>query len=105
MIAPGGYSVTGTDISSDKISIPASHNGEDIVRIADSAFYGFDELEYVYIPQTVTSIGEYAFKNCSSLKIIEFGGTESDWNRISKGKDWDIGCGNYKIICQSEISK
>lgn len=41
-------------------------------RIGVCAFRDSDELEYVYIPGTVTSIGEGAFSTCSSLK--GFGG-------------------------------
>lgn len=34
-------------------------------------------IEYVYIPSTVTTIYHYAFSSCSSLRIIEFGHTET----------------------------
>ncbi len=40
--------------------------------IGDRAFANQPQLEYVYIPATVKSIGEYAFQNCVNLKEVEF---------------------------------
>lgn len=37
----------------------------------------------VYIPRTVTSIGESAFYGCSRLGSILYEGSESEWNKIS----------------------
>lgn len=42
--------------------------------IPDNVFYNCSYLTSVTIPDTITSIGNYAFKGCSSLKTIEIPG-------------------------------
>jgi hypothetical protein len=39
----------------------------------------------VEIGDSVTSIGNYAFYNCSSLKNVYYKGTASDWAKIAIG--------------------
>ena len=43
---------------------------ESVTRIGDEAFKGCSSLTSINIPESVTSIGSYAFKGCSSLKSI-----------------------------------
>ena len=43
---------------------------EGAARIDDLEFAGADGLESLYIPDSVTAIGKYAFMNCYSLKEI-----------------------------------
>lgn len=44
------------------------------------------------IPGSVTSIGERAFYECSSLKNITFTDTiEQWWTKVKKGSDWHYG--------------
>ena len=62
------------------IAIPDS-----VTSIGDYAFYGCDSLTSIVIPNTVTSIGEYAFFSCSRLTIYcestsKPSGWASDWN-------------------------
>ena len=64
-----GYTGSSTDVV-----IPSSINvdGEDIpVKvIADYAFYDNDTITSVYIPDSVTTIGDYAFSLCSNLTTV-----------------------------------
>ncbi|MCD8208806.1 MAG: leucine-rich repeat domain-containing protein [Bacteroidales bacterium] len=46
-------------------------------------------LSAVTIPKTVKSIGDYAFNGCESLKDVFYSGSQSDWKKISIGKDND----------------
>ncbi len=53
------------------------------------------------IPDSVTSIGNYAFYQCTSLATINYTGTKEQWNAISKGTSWKSGTAvnviyNYK---------
>ena len=50
------------------------------------------------IPDSVTSIGNNVFYNCSELKTINYTGTEEQWNAITKGNNWNNGCRNDMVI-------
>lgn len=64
------YSVSqGTSTSSDVI-IPARHNGRLVTSIGDYAFCDCSSLTSITIPASVTSIGDSAFWDCSSLTSI-----------------------------------
>jgi hypothetical protein len=56
-----------------------------------------DSLTSIVIPDSVTSIGDMAFSNYTSLTSIKYRGTEEQWNSVSKGYNWDSGTGNYTI--------
>jgi len=55
-----------TDLSSDVTSVVI---GEGITRIPKFAFYGFQRLQSVSLPSTLTSIGTYAFFQCAFQEI------------------------------------
>ena len=48
------------------ITLPTS-----VVRLGDEAFYG-TQLESMIIPEHITTLGEYVFKNCSELTSLVF---------------------------------
>ena len=62
-----------------------------VTSIDRGAFGGCDDLTSITIPDSVTFIGEYAFRNCSTLETIYYKGTAEDWEKIS------IGQGNSKL--------
>ena len=43
---------------------------EERTQIPNNAFYNCNFIEMITIPNTVTSIGDYAFQNCSALKRL-----------------------------------
>lgn len=51
--------------------------------IATGAFSDCINLKTLTIPDSVTSIGGYAFYNCEFLTEVYYGGTKNDWNNIS----------------------
>lgn len=64
------------------IVIPAkivtTSNGElPVIGVGSSAFSECDELTSVILPESVTSIGDYAFDTCSKLKKVEMPGVKT----------------------------
>ena len=87
-----------------EITLP-TYDGEKTYEIYMRAFYDRD-ISKVTIPDCVTSIGEYAFYYCRSLTSINYNGTKSQWDAISKGFVWNQQTGTYKIYCiDGTISK
>ena len=74
-------------ISLSEITIP-----EGVTSIGYSAFCECTALESVTLPSTLESIGNYAFSHCTSLADIYFLGTSTEWNAVTKGSNWDLGC-------------
>ena len=55
------------------IEIPTELGGFPVTGIGNRAFYCCSDLTEVTIPQSVTSIGDYAFGECIHLKKLSFG--------------------------------
>lgn len=63
-----GYDPTG------KLVIPEKIDGRTVTRIGKDAFGGAKGITEVEIPQTVTSIDNLAFNNCTALKTVSIKG-------------------------------
>lgn len=70
-----------------------------VAEIGKNAFACRSSLTSITIPNSVTSIGYYAFYNCSAIKTINFKGTKAKWNAIVKDTHWNYNTGNFTIIC------
>ena len=93
----------GTDIylvkymgSDTEITLPEYDGGKEY-GIWSRAFYDYKSLTSIVIPDSVTSIGKYAFYRCTSLTSIKYRGTESQWQAITKVTDWDLDIGSYTV--------
>jgi hypothetical protein len=56
-------------------------------------------LTSITIPDGVTSIGNYAFSDCTSLAEIRYSGTTAQWQEIEKSSNWNYNTGGYTVIC------
>ena len=54
-----------------------------VTSIGDGAFYNCSSLTSVTIPDSVTSIGYSVFKDCKNLKDVYYSGSEEQWKKIS----------------------
>ena len=64
--------VVGVDNDVADLVIPSEVNGATVIGIAADAFKGNTKITSVVIPNGVTSIGENAFYQCSSLLCVTF---------------------------------
>lgn len=58
-----------------------------VTSLKTSAFASCATLSSITIPDSVTTIESAAFSACTSLRDIYFGGSETQWNSISKTAD------------------
>lgn len=45
------------------------------------------EIKHLLIENGVTSIGDYAFEDCTALTEVNFIGSEEQWNNMTIGQD------------------
>ena len=56
---------------------------EEMTSIGDYAFSECSNLEEISIPENITSVGENAFLNCDALKKINYAGTKEEWRQVN----------------------
>ncbi|MBO7302793.1 MAG: leucine-rich repeat protein [Clostridia bacterium] len=56
-------------------------------KIGTHVFRGCSNLKTINLPKTVESIGEASFAQCEALKTVNYGGSESDFGKITIGSD------------------
>lgn len=66
----GEITITGCEKNVEELVIPEEINGLPVTAIDYSAFFDLSNLKSVYIPDTVKSLGSYAFQNCKNLSEI-----------------------------------
>ena len=73
--------------------------GKLVTGIADGVFKDCDNIRSVTICKNIKTIGAEAFSGCSNLTTINYEGSKSQWNSITKGENWDNGV-EYTVNCQ-----
>lgn len=63
---------------SGELKIPSTLDGKKVTALADRGFIGQILLTKLVIPDSVTSIGDSAFSNCTSLETVTTGGKITD---------------------------
>ena len=61
----------------------------DVTEIGANAFRNCTSLETITLPATLSAIKSEAFRGCTSLREIVFEGSMEEWNKITKGANWD----------------
>lgn len=86
--------------SADKsyVDIPLTVDEIFVTEITGNAFINESALTTLYIPESVTKIGAFAFSGCTSLTTIYFEGTEEQWKAVEKLTGWDYATGNYTVV-------
>ncbi len=72
--ADGTCAIVQYNGSKTEAVIPSSIDGHTVVAIGNSAFENASNVTSLTVPSSVTTIGSYAFKGCSSLKTIKLEG-------------------------------
>ncbi len=65
-----GYKVNAANKNLATVQIPSTHNGLEVVEVADNAFISCTKLKTAVVPSTVKRIGNSAFLNCSQLEHV-----------------------------------
>ncbi len=88
--------IDGVLFTKDGASIIAFPNGkkcdtytipDSVTSIGDYAFWCCSGLTSITIPGSVTSIGDCAFDSCEGLTDVYYVGSEKDWKAIVNGED------------------
>jgi hypothetical protein len=94
----GAITITGYTGSGGNVSIPSSINGHPVKAIGYQAFY-LSSVTSVTIPNSVTSIGDYAFSQCSRL-----GGVTISTNVTSIGTKAFRGAGLTSVTIPKSVT-
>ena len=78
----------------ESVTVPDS-----VTSIGDHAFKYCISLTSVILNASVTSIGKEAFKDCEKLTEIRYNGTKKQWKQIMLGNNWKSGSGIKKVEC------
>lgn len=72
----------------DHIVVPETIAGYRVTGIAGYAFLGKKHLESITIPKSVVSIGMFAFRGCTNLKLVYYRGTKAEWEQMKPSENW-----------------
>ena len=82
-----------------EVTIDALKNGVATTEICADAFKNNTFLIDIYLPSSITKIGDNSFYSCTSLKRIHFDGTMEDWNAVELGASWCGYTSGVAVVC------
>ena len=91
------YKVVGYDKITANVVIPSTYNGKNVTSIGEEAFYDCTSLTSIEIPNSVTSIGDGAFYRCTSLTSVTIGDSVTSIGEIAFR-----GCTSLTIYCEAQ---
>jgi hypothetical protein len=66
--------------------------GDDVTHIGDGAFLECKGLTSIVLGSAVTRIGYQSFAECTGLAVINYKGTQAQWNGVVKDDAWNLNC-------------
>ncbi len=76
-VSDGTVTVEGFNAAGTVMRVPAEIDGLPVRYVAERACYGDGVITEVHLPDSIVSIGEFAFSECENLKKVTVGGCES----------------------------
>ena len=77
-----------------------------VTSIGDYAFSNYSSLTSITISDGVTSIGKSAFSDCSNLTSFTYIGTTTQWQSITFATNWNSHTPDYTVHCKDgDIAK
>ena len=89
VILPATVTFIGDGAFSECNSLTEMLLPDGVQSIGSAAFSNCSSMTLVSIPYSVGTIGDNAFAYCSNLSNLYYGGSEYDWEYVSKGYDWN----------------
>jgi len=88
-IIPDSVTTIADNAFSGSVNLTSVIIPDTVTDIPFAAFLGCEGLTEVEIPKSVTSIGMSAFNLCTALTTVNYGGTESEWAKVTVGENND----------------
>ena len=77
--------ITGFEGKVRSLSIPELIDGLPVTAIGSNAFSGREDMEEVHLPETIDTLGRYAFYNCRNLRhLCLYDGVEDYYDGVIK---------------------
>lgn len=99
-ISEKGVTITGYEGNKIELVIPESMEDLPVTGIEKKAFFNVSGLYRIYLPDTLESIGDWAFAHCRDLEEIYFSRKE-----YVLGKSLFMECAALKRICLTKREK
>ena len=67
-----------------------------------NAFENCDLIKTVTVECPLTIISRYAFSNCKALTVIDYCGTQAEWDSIFLDSNWNRNAGEFTVVVAPE---